>query len=177
MDTPASEGLSAHLLDWLKKKFAGVKIRAIIINHFHADCLGGLNAFHKEGATSYSHLRTPDLLKHSNSPYPAPQATFDQTLTLYINGKKVISMFPGEAHTRDNIVTWIEEEKILFGGCMVKTLNAGKGNLADANVADWPATIERVKKEFPDLKYVIPGHGPHGGMELLDYTSKLFSPK
>jgi metallo-beta-lactamase class B len=177
MDTPPSEWLSIHLLGWMKKKFPGVKVKAIIVNHFHGDCLGGLKAFHDEGATSYAYLRTPDLLKNSNDPYPAPQATFDQTLTLYINGKKVISRFPGEAHTRDNIVTWIEEEKVLFGGCMVKTLNASKGFLGDANVQDWPATIERVKKEFPDLKYVIPGHGPHGGVELLDYTIKLFSAK
>lgn len=177
MDTPSSVGLSVHLLDWFKKTFPGVVIKAVVINHFHADCLGGLSAFHEAGATSYSHALTPDLLKQKNDPYPLPEANFDQTLVLNIGGKKVISRFVGEAHTRDNIVTWIEDEKILFGGCMVKTLNADKGNVADANVKTWAATIENVKKEFPSLKFVVPGHGSHGGVELLDYTIKLFTTK
>jgi metallo-beta-lactamase class B len=175
MDTPASIGLSVHLLDWFKTTFPGVKLKALIVNHFHADCLGGIRVFHEAGVVSYSHKLTPDLLKLKNDPSPAPQATFDQHLTIDVDGKKVVLRFLGEAHTRDNIVTWIENEKILFGGCMVKALNATKGNLSDANIKEWPATIERVKKEFPELRVVIPGHGNYGGVELLDYTIKLFS--
>jgi metallo-beta-lactamase class B len=177
MDTPASEGLSAHLLDWISKTFPGVKVKAVIINHFHADCLGGLKVLHEAGATSYAHALTPELLDKKNEQYPKPQATFDSSLTLYVGGKKVTSRFFGSAHTADNIVTWIDDEKILFGGCMVKALNASKGNLADANLAEWSRTIQRVKTEFPELKIVIPGHGNYGGVELLDYTHALFKQK
>jgi metallo-beta-lactamase class B len=177
MDTPASIGLSVQLLDWFKTTFPDVKLKALIVNHFHADCLGGIKVFHEAGAISYSHKLTPDLLKLKNEPYPAPQITFDETLTLDVGGKKVVLRYLGEAHTRDNIVAWIEDEKILFGGCMVKEVNATKGYLGDANIKEWPATIARVKKEFSKLKFVIPGHGDHGGVELLDYTIKLFSPK
>jgi metallo-beta-lactamase class B len=175
MDTPVSTGLSAHLLNWFNTTFPDVKLKAVIVNHFHADCLGGLSVFHEAGATSYSHKLTPDLLKLKNELYPAPQKTFDKSVTLDVDGKNVVLRFLGEAHTRDNIVAWIEDEKILFGGCMVKTLNATKGNLADANIEEWPSTIARIKKEFPELKIVIPGHGNYGGVELLDYTIKLFS--
>ena len=65
-------------------------------------------------------------------------------------------------------------KKILFGGCMVKSLDGGRGYLGDANLKQWSATISKVKKAFPGAKIVIPGHGDQGGIALLDYTIKMF---
>lgn len=31
----------------------------------------------------------------------------------------------------------------MFGGCLIKELDAGKGYLGDANVADWSSTVEK----------------------------------
>ncbi len=53
-------------------------------------------------------------------------------------------------------------------------MNAGKGNLEDANVEEWSATVEKIKKDLPNLKMVVPEHGEYGGAELLDYTIQLF---
>ncbi|HSP88373.1 MAG TPA: hypothetical protein VLN45_09590, partial [Ignavibacteriaceae bacterium] len=89
--------------------------------------------------------------------------------------ENIICCYFGKAHTSDNIVVWITEEEILFGGCMIKSLNSSKGNLADANVNEWANTVEKIKKKFNSAKMVIPGHGDYGGIELLDYTIKLFS--
>lgn len=49
----------------------------------------------------------------------------------------------------------------------------GLGNLSDAVVSDWDATIEKVIKAYPAVDTVIPGHGPCGGAELLSHTIKL----
>jgi metallo-beta-lactamase class B len=65
----------------------------------------------------------------------------------------------------------------MFGGCLIKEMNATKGYLVDANVKDWSATVERVKKEYPKVKVVVPGHGKFGNEKLLDYTIKLFKEK
>lgn len=173
MDTPPTEETSKQLLDWFYKSFPTVTIKAIIINHFHDDCLGGLAEFHKRGIPSYSSNLTPGLIKSDS--VVRPQKTFAKELVLQIGNENVISRYPGEAHTKDNIVTWIKSEKILFGGCMVKAIDASKGNVADANEKEWPHTIQRVKKQFSNAKIVIPGHGNYGGPELLDYTIKLFS--
>jgi metallo-beta-lactamase class B len=35
-------------------------------------------------------------------------------------------------------------------------------------------TVEKIKNDLPDLKFIIPGHGNPGGKELLDYTVELF---
>ncbi len=53
-------------------------------------------------------------------------------------------------------------------------MNANKGYLNDANVNDWAATVEKVKKEYPQVRVVVPGHGKYGNEELLDYTIELF---
>lgn len=105
---------------------------------------------------------------------PAPQNGFSGEAALTIGGQRIVSRYFGEAHTKDNIVTWIPSEKILFGGCQVKALGSEKGNLADANVQAWSHTTRKIKKAYRKAKIVVPGHGNVGGTELLDYTIRLF---
>ena len=173
-DTPTNDILSSDLLGWLKTNHPRIKIKAVIINHFHTDCLGGLKAFHDAGISSYSHERTKALLELKGDTSNTPQFFFSTSLEITVGNKKIINYYPGEAHTLDNIITWIPSEKTIFGGCMVKSMNAGKGNLADANVEAWPGTIERIKSFCPSARIVVPGHGDAGGQELLDYTIALF---
>lgn len=173
-DTPTNNEYSAQLLAWFKTAHPGVTIKAIIVNHFHEDCLGGLNEFHKAGIKSYGHKLGPELVKMKGDTHEVQKNLFDKELVLKIGDSQVHNFYPGEAHTRDNIITWIPEETTIFGGCMVKAIDAAKGNLADANVKAWPTTIKNVKITFPKATLVIPGHGDAGGQELLDYTIKLF---
>ena len=74
-------------------------------------------------------------------------------------------------------MSYIPEDNLLFGGCMVKEVGAGEGNLEDANVTAWPTTIRAIKQTYPSLQVVVPGHGQAGGTELLDYTIELFEGK
>ena len=62
----------------------------------------------------------------------------------------------------------------MFGGCLIKEIDASKGYLGDANVADWSNTVEKVKKQYPDVKIIVPEHGDFGDSKLLNYTIKLF---
>lgn len=88
--------------------------------------------------------------------------------------KETITKFFGEGHTKDNVVGYFPSENILFGGCLLKELKASKGYLGDANISAWSNTVEKVKREYPDVKIIVPGHGKYGNHELLDYTIKLF---
>jgi metallo-beta-lactamase class B len=91
-----------------------------------------------------------------------------------LGSEHVVVKFPGEGHTKDNVVGYFPVDRVMFGGCLVKELNASKGYLGDANLETWSATVEKVKKEFPEVSIVIPGHGEHGSKDLLDYTIRLF---
>ena len=57
---------------------------------------------------------------------------------------------------------------------MVKSLDAPKGNLADANISVWSTSVSNVQEVFPEIKNVIPGHGKAGNTKLLEYTIQLF---
>jgi len=172
-DTPLDEASSQALIAWLQEE-KKVKIKGVVANHFHEDCLGTLAVFHEAGIPSYANSTTIDLAKAAG--YTVPTNGFDQTIQLEVGGEWIECWHPGEAHTVDNIVAWIPKEKALFGGCMLKSVGATKGNLADANVEAWSSTIQEVKNKYPNLKWAVPGHGDSGGMELLDFTIQLFQP-
>jgi metallo-beta-lactamase class B len=108
--------------------------------------------------------------------FTVPFNGFGDELKMKFGGKRIFSRYFGEAHTSDNIVTWLPDEGLLFGGCMIKAAGGGKGNLDDANVKEWSNTVSKIKAEFGDrAKIVVPGHGDVGGAELLDYTIDMFS--
>ncbi len=172
-DTPTNDSVSKQLINWIEKK-QKKNITAIVATHFHDDCLGGLNAFHSNGTKSYASAKTIALAK-KNKVLTLPQKSFDTQLNLTIGNKTVYTKFYGEGHTVDNVVAYIPKEKVIFGGCLVKSLNAAKGYLGDANVNEWSTTVTKIKKEHPNVKVVIPGHGETGNSELLDYTITLFS--
>lgn len=170
-DTPTEDVASKALIDWIQNT-QNKKITAVVVTHFHNDCLGGLEEFHKNDIASYSNNLTIELANEKN--FILPKNGFDDILELKIGNSKVISRFFGEGHTIDNIVGYIPEENTLFGGCLIKEVNAGKGYLGDANTEEWSETVGRIKQAYPDVKIVVPGHGDFGGIELLEYTLDLF---
>lgn len=173
-DTPTNDTVSFELMDWVEKKMKS-RIKAVVINHFHEDCLGGLKAFHKRHILSYANIKTLELA--AKKEFEVPQQGFELKQELKIGGQKIINQFYGEGHTKDNIVSYIPSENVLFGGCMIKEVGAGFGNLADANTKEWSKTVQKIKENIPNLTFVIPGHGKVGGVELLDYTIEKFKNK
>jgi len=170
-DTPTDTLASQELIHWIKSNLKA-EIEGVIVNHFHDDCLGGLAAFHKMGIPSYCTRRTAELAAKKN--LTVPTNIFEEKLILKLHGSPIENRYFGEAHTGDNIISWLPEEQVLFGGCIVKSMNAGKGNLADANVQEWPKTVQKIKGAYPNVKVVVPGHGAYGDKQLLDYTIQLF---
>lgn len=171
-DTPANLEASRELVKWIREDL-GVWPKSVVVNHFHVDCLAGLKAFSEVYSTAFGNRMTLELAKQ-DSTFEEGFFVFEGKQELKLGSKKIINQYLGEAHTSDNIVSYIPSEKVLFGGCMVKSLKAGKGNLEDANVEAWPQTIRKVKETFPKAEWVIPGHGKPGGQDLLDRTIEIF---
>lgn len=173
-NTPTNDKSSEELITWVEKTLS-CKINAIIPTHFHSDCLGGLQAFNNHNIPSYANFKTIELAQEKN--LVVPKNGFRDSLILKVGNEKTITKFFGEGHTIDNVVGYFPSENILFGGCLIKEVDATKGYLGDANVADWSNTVEKVKKQYPHVKIVVPGHGHSGNRELLDYTIELFKAK
>ncbi len=170
-DTPTNDEGAAELIKWIKETL-NYKINAVVATHFHNDCLGGLKAFHDQNISSYAYSKTIELAKENN--FTVPQNSFDNSVTINVGNEKAIVKFFGEGHTKDNTVGYFPKENILFGGCLIKEIDATKGYLGDSNVEAWSATVQKIKEEYPEVKIVIPGHGKTGDDKLLDYTINLF---
>ncbi len=170
-DTPADNETSKELIKWIEGNL-DCKVSDVVVNHFHVDCLGGLEAFHEAGVESYGHELTIDFAKAEK--VTVPKHSFTGRMEIHKGGISVYNEYHGPGHTTDNIISYIPKESVIFGGCMIKSLKSGKGNLADANVSEWSNSAAKVKAKHPDIKYVVPGHGKAGGVELLDYTIEMF---
>ncbi len=170
-DTPTTGAASAELIDWVEDQLQN-SVKAVVPTHFHQDCLAGLDEFHRRQIPSYAYRRTIDLAKRNG--VTPPQNGFDDSLELSVGNQTVDVAFVGEGHTKDNVVAYFSAESVLFGGCLVKEVGAGKGNLEDANIAAWSATIVRLQERYSKVAVIIPGHGKRGGSELLDFTRQLF---
>ena len=170
-DTTADEKSSVELIKWIKDKLQS-KINAVVPTHFHNDCLAGLKAFADNNIPSYGYNKTIALAKVNQA--VVPKNSFTDSLVLKVGDQTTVTKFLGEGHTKDNVVAYFSSDNIMFGGCLIKELNATKGFLGDANVAAWPATVKNVIKAYPSVRIVVPGHGTYGDKDLLDYTIKLF---
>lgn len=171
LDTPVNDSSSNQLITWIKNTLHS-KINAIVPTHFHNDCLGGLKAFHDNHIQSYANTKTIDLAKSNN--YVTPINGFKDSTILIVGKQNILLKHFGEGHTTDNIIAYFPNEEVLFGGCLIKELNASKGYLGDANTNTWSTTVLKIKKAFPNLKIVVPGHGAIGNTALLDYTIQQF---
>ncbi len=172
-DTPTTNEVSRELIEWIESQQES-KIKAVVVNHFHADALGGLDAFHQRGIVSIASAK--GLVLAEAEGVTVPMIGFEKANVIQVGKGEVMNHYFGSGHTQDNIASYIASENLIYGGCMIKALGAGKGNLADADTMQWATTIKRIKETYPGVQTVVPGHGDPGGVELLDYTIEMFNP-
>ncbi|WP_436514356.1 subclass B1 metallo-beta-lactamase [Ekhidna sp. To15] len=171
VDTPTNNGAADELIYWVTGKL-NCRIIAVVPTHFHDDCLGGIHSFNENGIKSYAYSKTIKLAEGDSIFLESDP--FDSEVKLeFGNDVSVISFF-GKGHTYDNVVAYYPEEKALFGGCLIKSIGAGKGYLGNADTTEWSNTVRNIQSVYKDIELVIPGHGKSGDSDLLDYTADLF---
>ncbi|HYI00867.1 subclass B1 metallo-beta-lactamase [Hyalangium sp.] len=156
-----------RLLTWAREELRR-PVRAAVVTHFHNDRTGGAKALTERGLPVYGLEETARLATTRGE--LAPSHTFAQVQQL----GPIELFFPGAGHSQDNIVVWHRGSGVLFGGCFVKDAAAKNlGNVADADTSAWPASLERTRARFSQVRIVVPGHGLPGGRELLVHTQEL----
>jgi glyoxylase-like metal-dependent hydrolase (beta-lactamase superfamily II) len=146
---------------WAAKGLAH-PIKSAIGTHFHEDRIGGVDVLKTHAIPTFAHPLTCTLARQIGNPVPEPIADFNGRSHL-VNADCEL-FFAGPGHTRDNIVVWLPEERLLFGGCFLKSsTSTGLGNVDDAVVSEWASSVRRVAQQFPGPRAVIPGHGTMTG--------------
>ena len=80
----------------------------------------------------------------------------------------------GPGHAPDNIVIWFEKEKILYGGCLIKSIeDTTLGNLSDADIKAYATTIENVQRTCKKPKHIITGHNDWTNTKSLKHTLEM----
>ncbi|MFT9497336.1 subclass B1 metallo-beta-lactamase [Anaerosolibacter sp.] len=173
IDTPWNNGQMKELLK-LSKKIFNEEITTAIITHAHVDRIGGIDTLKDNGMDVLSTSQTAQEAEKNG--YTKPQPTLNSEQTIVIGNKNFEIFYPGEGHAVDNITVWLPDDKVLFGGCLIKSLESQDlGSVTDANIEQWPLSVEKVLEKYANAETVIPGHGKWGDIELIHHTVELFT--
>jgi metallo-beta-lactamase class B len=171
IDTPMDNEKTKLLTEYITGTM-GISISKVIVCHYHEDCIGGIDFLQSQGIQSIGNSMTYD--KCNELGLSKPGITFENSHDVKLNELEILCYYPGGGHTSDNIVVYIPEYKLLFGGCLIKAMGSSDlGNIADADISKWKGSVHKVINKFPNVKVVIPGHGNAGGPELLNNTISL----
>jgi metallo-beta-lactamase class B len=151
------------------------------------DRAGGNPYFRSIGARIYSIALTRDLLTqkwaeqvaNARARYPGypdiplvlPDITYPGNFEL--QDGRVQALYLGPSHSPDDIFVYFPQEKVLYGGCVLKEQ---LGNLALANVEEYPKTLQKLKALNLGYTTIIAGHwSPIHGPELVDQYLQLLT--
>jgi cyclase len=167
-------------------------IRFVVDTHYHSDHSDGNAAFAAGGATIISNENLRKRLENGSAigngpggsinikqpPQPAaalPMITFDDHITLHLNGEEIRVMHFPAAHTDgDSVVYFSKNGVVHMGDEFVRygfpfvDVNAG------GSVQGMIAACEKVAATVPADVKVIPGHGDIASMDdVREYTKMM----
>ena len=179
VDSLATVGLTQRFRDEIRN-ITDKPIRYLINTHHHGDHTYGNHVF--AGATIISHdycrreiteapMMDPNLL---NTIFPEfdfrgiaatpADITFDDMLTLHMDGREVRLVHLGSGHTAGDIIVYLPEEGIIFAGDFIFLYSTPLG--MEGSFAGWLKNLDAMAK-LGGLIHV-PGHGPVCGAEGLN---------
>ena len=98
------------------------------------------------------------------------------SLVLHIGDETVTVLnLPFNAHTQSDIVVYLHNRKMLFGGDVILNQSApAMFGMYGADANGYLQAFDLVESRF-DITAVIPGHGPVGGKEVIDNYRIFFN--
>ena len=174
IDALGSPVLAKKLIDEISK-VTKQKIIAVVVTHYHADHVYGLQEFKKIGAKIYAQGEGRDYISSETAkqrliasridfaPWVNEQTKLlpadiwiDKQLKLNIGGVEFLISRVGPAHAPEDLLVFIPSEGVLFAGDLVF-----RGRIPFVGNADskgWLKALDEFERFNP--KVVIPGHGP-----------------
>ncbi len=161
-------------------------IKDVINTNYHPDRAGG-NAYWKSiGCNIHSTQHTYDLqasdwdsmcewTRRGIKDFPQIERCLSTVVhagNFTLQQGKIEVLYFGSSHTPDGVFVYFPEEKVLYGGCILKPF---LGNLEQADMDEYPITLNRLKNSKLEIESIIAGHGKSvHGPELIDrYLSLL----
>jgi glyoxylase-like metal-dependent hydrolase (beta-lactamase superfamily II) len=182
IDALGSPVLAQKLIQEIRK-VTKQKIVAVVLTHYHADHVYGLQEFKRLGATVYAqrdglNYLTSETAKqrliasridfapwvNENTRLVAADVWIDQSKTITVGGVEFILNRVGPAHAHEDLIVYVPSEKVLFAGDLVF-----RGRIPFVGNADsrgWVSALNEIQKLKPAI--VVPGHGPYSTNAVED---------
>jgi len=184
IDALGSPALAESLLAAIKA-VTPQPVRYVILTHYHADHVYGLQVFKDLGATVMAHEAGREYLQSDTArlrlqasretlaPWidaqtrlvPADRWISADT-TLELGGERLLIRHVGPAHTPEDLTVFVESSRVLFAGDL-----AFRGRIPFVGQADsrgWIAALARLIDTAPAA--IVPGHGPVSTLADLRLT-------
>ena len=173
IDALGSPALAQKLIKEIRK-MTPQKIVAVIVTHYHADHIYGLQEFKKIGAKIYAQNEGRNYLASETAKQRliASRAEFapwidkntrlqgadiwiDREYKLAVGGIDFLISRVGPAHAPEDLIIYVPTENALFVGDLV--FRGRIPYVGNADSKGWLASLDRIDQFKP--KIVIPGHG------------------
>lgn len=173
IDALGSPVLARELMAEVRRR-TGKAVTHVILTHYHADHIYGLQEFKRAGAKviadraglEYLNSATAQSRLQASRTDIAPWIDADTRLVaadewidgpreLVVGGVKFLLQPVGPAHTPEDLVVWVPSQRVLFSGDIVF-----RGRIPYVGQADsrhWIAALDQVLAF--DAQVVVPGHG------------------
>ncbi len=171
IDTPWDTSQFQPLLDSIEKRHHK-KVQLCVSTHSHEDRTGGLTYYREKGIKTYTSKLTDSICEKTGQ--NRAEFCFKNDTSFKLGQYAFQTFYAGPGHTSDNIFIWFAASKVLYGGCAVKSTEATDlGNIKEANLVKWPATLNAIKQKCPKPQFIIPGHQSWTSLRSIDHTLKL----
>lgn len=177
---------TAELLAREIRKIADKPIENVIIPDHDPEYAGGIAYWKRIGAkvvateTTERALKTewPKATEFARKHFPTyPNVPLELPTNIYqkdfdLENGDIRAFYLGPSHNADDIFVYFPKEKVLYAGSILKEQ---LGNLASANLTEYPRTLDKLQELHLKIDNVISGHwSPVHGPELIDqYRSML----
>jgi cyclase len=156
----------------LAREKAGRKKIIVINTHYHGDHVKG-NHFYKDCAI-YIGAYDEKFLQDNISPENMPDQFVNDSLIMDL-GDEILCLYNlGQAHTWDDMIILLKNQKIVFTGDLVfDKINPFLNKDSGADVDKWIAALDKILT-IPGITMVIPGHGQPGNRSIVESLMNYF---
>lgn len=150
-------------------------IKKVIVSHFHADHIYGLQVFEELGAEIIAPYGAQKYIQsdaakerleerqfsldpwvNENTRIVLPDITVEKSKTFTLGGITFTINYMGKAHSDGDLTLLVEPDKVLFSGDII--FEARIPFVGNADSKKWLKTL--TKLETDGLAVLVPGHGP-----------------
>src|SRR5688572_17178542 len=156
------------------RKISNQPIRYVVNTHYHGDHSGGNPKMQAQNVQVVASERARRKIVETNQP-GAPNVTLEESVRLYLGGKRVEVHHFGRAHTDGDVVAYFPDHRVVVMGDMF-TVGDGLPPLVDypggGSTREWPRSLDGALTL--DFDTAIPGHGkPATRGDLTKYRDSL----